>query len=107
MRIYLIDNARKHAPKIFPAGPNAECYATNYDRSTVPEFVDLLKNPKKPQEAYPTYPRVLFTNYVVVDKELFRSDAILNVCHPTRPDPLPSLTTLPGIKNGPTRTKCP
>lgn len=85
MRIYLVDNVQKNAPKIFHLDPRQECYATNYDRLAVPVFVDLLKSPKKPHEAYPTYPRVLFTNYEVVEKELFGSVAILNVCipHPT------------------------
>ena len=79
MVTYLIDNVRKNGRKIFCIGPAAECYDTNYDRSMVPEFTELLKNPKKPQEPYPTYPQVLFTNYEVVDKELFGSTAILNV----------------------------
>ena len=91
MRTYLIDNVRKHGSKIFHIGPAAECYATNFNRSTVPEFVELLKNPKKPDDPYPAYPRVLFTNYEVVNKELFGSTAILNVrcSHPVRP-PIPS-----------------
>ena len=79
MRIYLIDHSRKHGPKIFGLSAKAEYYAMNYDRSTTPEFVELLKSPKKPDEIYPMYPRVLFTNYEVVDKELFGSSAILNV----------------------------
>ena len=80
MRVYLIDNARKYGPKIFSISCDAECYSTNYDRATTPEFVDLLKNPKKPHETYPTYPRLLFTNYEVINRELFGSTAILNVC---------------------------
>jgi hypothetical protein len=90
LRTYLVDNVRKHGPKIFCINPKAECYASSYDRSTTPEFVDLLKNPKKPLDAYPVYPRVLFTNYEAIDKELFGSIAILNVClsHPIKPPPL-------------------
>lgn len=79
MRTYLIDIVRKHAPMIFCIDCRAECYAARYDRTTTPELADLLKNPKKPQETYPTYPRVLFTDYNVVEKELFGSTAILNV----------------------------
>jgi hypothetical protein len=79
IRTYLIDNARKYGPKIFGLDLKADYYSTEHDRSTVPVFVDLLKNPKKPQEPYPMYPRVLFTDYKVVDKELFGSTAILNV----------------------------
>jgi hypothetical protein len=84
MRIYIIDNVRSHAFNIFRLSSNPECYKTAYDRSTTPEFVDLLKNPKKPDKAFPPHPRVLFTNYEVVDKELFGSVAIQNVCrlHP-------------------------
>lgn len=80
IQIYLINNAWKHGSKIFCIGSNAECYSINYDHATTPEFVNLLKNPKKPHEAYPTYPWVLFTNYEVIDKELFGSTAILNIC---------------------------
>ena len=85
MRTYLIDNVWKHAPKIFRISPEAECYSSDYGHSAIQVFVDLLKSPKKPQETYPMYPRVLFTNYKVIDKELFGSIAILNVCyyHPT------------------------
>ena len=86
MRTYLIDNVRKHAPKIFHISPEAECYSSDYDRSATQAFVDLLKSPKKPQETYPVYPRVLFTNYKVINKERFGSTAILNVrnFHPTK-----------------------
>ena len=80
MQIYLINNAQKYGPKILCIGCNAECYSTNYDCTTIPEFVSLLKNPKKTHNTYPTYPQVLFTNYEVIDKELFGSIAILNVC---------------------------
>ena len=81
MRIYVIDTVRKSASKIFsvPSATDNTYYATSYDRSTVPAFVDLLKSPKQPHEAFAIYPRVLFTNYEVVDKELFGSSAILNV----------------------------
>ncbi|KAF9790700.1 hypothetical protein BJ322DRAFT_988395, partial [Thelephora terrestris] len=54
-------------------------YSTNYDRSTVPVFVHLLKSHKKPNDLYAMYPRVLFTNYEVSDAELFGSAAILNI----------------------------
>jgi hypothetical protein len=86
MRTYLIDTVWKSAPAIFSIGSVTDhnSYSTHYDRSTIPAFVDLLKSPKKPQEEYPTYPWVLFTNYEVVNEELFGSSAILNVClfHP-------------------------
>ena len=80
MRIYLIDHAWKHGPKIFGLSAKAEYYVMNYDCSTTPEFVKLLKSSKKLDEIYPMYPWVLFTNYEVIDKELFGSGAILNVC---------------------------
>ena len=44
------------------------------------KFFNLLKNPKKPDKTYPAYPQVLFTNYEVIDKELFDSTTILNIC---------------------------
>ena len=81
MRIYLIDTIRKHASTVFGLGPMVDSgwYSSGYDRATVPLFTDLLKSPKKPHEVYPAYPRVLFTDYEVVDRELFGSAAILNV----------------------------
>ena len=89
MRSYLIDNVRKNATKIFHGlGVEAECYSSSYDRSTTPVFVELLKSPKKPDETFATFPRVLFTNYEVVDRELFGSIAILNVCVPHLAEPL-------------------
>ena len=84
MRTYLIDGVRKHGSQIFCTGLPGEYYTTNYNRSAVPRFVELLGSPKKPDEVYPAYPRVLFTNYEVVEKELFGSTAILNV-RPSHP----------------------
>ena len=56
-----------------------EQYSADYDRSEIPAVADLLKSPKRLNEQYTLFPRVLFTNYEVVDKELFGSSAILNV----------------------------
>ena len=76
----LIDNVRKRATDIFSINSvTAECYSTGYDRSQIPAITDLLKSPKKPDEQYALYPRVLFTNYEVVDAELFGSSALLKV----------------------------
>jgi len=81
MRIYLIDTVRKKASEIFfiDSAKENQYYSANYDRSTIPALTDLLKSPKKPNEQYAMYPRVLFTNYEVVNEELFGSHAILNV----------------------------
>ena len=81
MRSYLIDTVRKHASTIFSIESVADSkyYSAKYDRSMMPVFADLLKSPKNPGEQYPTYPRVLFTNYQVTEEELFGSHAILNV----------------------------
>ena len=81
MRIYLIDTVRKHASPIFSikSVTDSECDSTRYDHSTAQVFANLLKSPKKPEEEYAMYPRVLFTDYEVVDTELFGSHAILNV----------------------------
>ena len=59
LQIYLINHAQKHGPKIFCLGVKAEYYVTNYNCSTTPEFVELLKSPKKPDKLYSIYPQVL------------------------------------------------
>ena len=81
MRSYLIDTVRKHASVIFSieSAADSKYYSAKYDRSMMPVFSNLLKSPKNPNEEYPTYPRVLFTNYQVIEEELFGSHAILNV----------------------------
>jgi hypothetical protein len=82
-RSYLIDNVRKRAVTIFSiksvtdAGQYSVSASDN--RSQVPAFTDLLKNPKKPDEQYAVFPRVLFTDYKVVQAELFGSSALLKV----------------------------
>jgi len=80
MQTHIINTVRKNGSKIFsiPSMTDAH-YSTTYDRSMVPAFLDLLKSPKQPNEAYATFPRVLFTNYEVADEELFGSSAIVNV----------------------------
>ena len=81
-RIYVIDNTRKNASAIFALGSTipVSYYEREYDRSTVPEFVDLLKNSMKPNDTYAMYPRVLFTDYNSDNREgLFGSRAISNV----------------------------
>lgn len=85
MRTYLIDNVRKHAPKIFAIDSRLEWYSANFNRSSMPELVKLLKNPKQPDETYPLHPRVLFTDYEAIEKDLFGSVAILNVGHSPTP----------------------
>ena len=81
LRIYLIDTVRKNASKIFALGPaiTVDYYAKDYDRSTIPRFVELLQSPKNPGEQFAMYPRVLFTNYEFDETQLFGSPAILNV----------------------------
>ena len=82
MRRYLIDNARKNAPHIFsevgtvPLG----CFAKNYDRSAVPALANLLKNPHKSDEEYPTFPQILFKDFDgAEDSKLFGSSVISKV----------------------------
>jgi hypothetical protein len=80
-RSYLIGTARASAPTIFSQvdGVPPECYARKYKRSEVPELVDLLKSPRKPEDQYALYPRVLFKDYEVTNEGLFGSSAISNV----------------------------
>ena len=91
MRTHLIDNVQKKASEIFSINSVKDnyCYSASYDRSTNPVLADLLKSPKKPNEEYPVYPRVLFTNYEIVNEELFGSCAILNVSKPHLSPPPP------------------
>ena len=79
-RGYLINNVRDEAPAIFSIDSvTKEQYSASYDRTGMPAITDLLKNPKKPGEEYALYPRILFTNYEVIDAELFGSPAIMKV----------------------------
>ena len=76
----LISNVRNEAVAIFAIDSATKLdYSVGFDRSTNPLIVDLLKNPKKPDEKYALYPRVLFTNYEVTSTELFGSSALLKV----------------------------
>jgi hypothetical protein len=110
MRIYLIDTVRKHASKIFALNPpiDVQVYAKDYDRSTIPALVELLKSPKKPDELHATYPRILFKDYTVDNAKLFGSVAILNVSpfhlvdvhHPSHPCDFRQI--LKAILHGPT-----
>lgn len=78
-RSALIDSVRKSAVEIFSIDSvtKLQCYSANHDRSQIPEIVNLLKNPNKPDSEYALHPRVLFTNYEVVELELFGSSALL------------------------------
>jgi hypothetical protein len=80
-RSSLIDTVRKNALAIFSIDSVTELrwYSAHYDRSKIPAIVDLLKDPGRPNEEYPMYPRVLFTDYKVVEEEAFGSPAILKV----------------------------
>jgi hypothetical protein len=62
----------------FPLAPSDSVSASD-NRSQMPAFTDLLKNPKKPDEQYAVFPRVLFTDYEVVQAELFGSSTLLKV----------------------------
>ena len=76
----LISNVRNEAVAIFAIDSATKLdYSIGFDRSTKPAIVDLLKSPKKPDEQYALYPRVLFTNYEVTNTELFGSSALLKV----------------------------
>ena len=57
-QIYVIDNTWKNASAIFALGStiHVSYYEREYDHSTVPEFIDLLKNLMKPNNTYAMYP---------------------------------------------------
>ena len=78
MRTYIISNIRKHAASIFPIEVKADVFATNFDRSQVPEIVTLLRNPNRP-ELYPRHPTVLYRDSAVMAGNLFGGMAIINV----------------------------
>lgn len=79
MRVYIISNVRKAAPNIFPIPADAQVYATDYDRSQIPEIIALLCNPAKPAEAYPRYCSVLYKDGIIAGSGIFGGVAILNV----------------------------
>lgn len=77
----MISNIRDEAALIFAIpGMEKEHFAIGRDRSEFPAITDLLKSPKSQGEEYALFPRVLFTNYEVINSELFGSPAILKVC---------------------------
>lgn len=79
-RSTLVSNIRDEAVTIFSInGMTRLDYSLGYDRSTNPVITSLLKSPKKPDDQYALYPRVLFTNYEVVNTELFGSSTLLKV----------------------------
>ena len=79
-RATLVSNVHNEAVAIFSIdGMTKLDYTLGYDRSTKPAIVDLLRSPKKPDDQYALYPKVLFTNYEVVNAELFGSSAISKV----------------------------
>ena len=75
----MIDTTRKHAAAIFgiPGLLGSE-FKTSYDRSTVPQFAELLESPNAPGERFATYPRILYEDHDT-KKLLFGSQAVLNV----------------------------
>lgn len=79
MRSYIISNVRKNAVDVFPVVVDSKAYASNFDRSQVPAIANLLRNSKKPGEAYPRYPSVLYKDRVITGNNLFGSMAIFNV----------------------------
>jgi len=82
MRGYMIDTIRKHAAPIFGiTGLSGSEFRTSYDRSTVPQFVDLLKSNNAPGDEFATYPRVLYEDYNTT-KLAFGSQAVMNVSTP-------------------------
>ena len=79
MRGYITDTLRKHATSIFCIdGLSGEEFRTSYDRSTVPQFTQLLQSPNAPALPYATYPRILYENHDI-KKLLFGSQVIINV----------------------------
>ena len=79
MRGYMIDTIRKHATSIFGiAGLDGSEFRTSYDRSTVPQFAQLLQSPNAPDEQFATYPQVLYQDHDT-KKMLFGSQVIVNV----------------------------
>ena len=79
MRSYIISNIRRSTTEIFPVVAESKVYAKNFNCSQIPEIMDLLRNPKKPGEAYPRYPSILYKDGVIMGNNLFRSSAIFNV----------------------------
>ena len=79
MRGYMIDIVRKNGPAIFGiTGLSGIEFRTSYDRSTVPEFVELLKSPHAPGETFAAYPRLFYEDHDTT-KLLFGSQVIVNV----------------------------
>jgi hypothetical protein len=79
MRAYVIDMIRKNATSIFGiTGLSGTEFKTSYDRSTVPQFAELLQSPNAPEEKFATYPRILYEDYDT-KKLLFGSQVIVNV----------------------------
>lgn len=79
MRGYITDTLRKHATLIFCIdGLSGEEFRTSYDRSSVPQFTQLLQSPNAPAVLFATYPRILYENYDI-KKSLFGSQVIVNV----------------------------
>jgi len=78
-RGYMIDTVRKHAIVIFNiTGLSGSEFTTSYDRSTVPQFTELLQSPNAPEDKFATYPRILYEDYDT-KKLLFGSQVIVNV----------------------------
>ena len=79
MRAYVIDSIHKHAASIFGiAGLNGSEFRTLYDRSTVPQFTELLKSPNAPEEQFATYPRILYEDNDT-EKLPFGGQVVINV----------------------------
>lgn len=79
-RSTLVSNIRDEAVAIFSIDAmTKQSYSLGYDRSTNPTITRLLQSPKRPDDQYALYPRVLFTNYEVANTELFGSPALLKV----------------------------
>ena len=79
MRNYIISNVRQTAPAIFGLDVKAAVYSTHFDRSQIPEYVALLRNPNLPAEPYPKRVSVLYKDGIIAGPNLFGSTAIVNV----------------------------
>lgn len=85
MRSYIISNIRNCARDIFLISTAAEyrvdIYKRGFDRSGIPEIMEALKNPTKPNENYPRFASILYRDGIIKGSHLFGSEAIINVIY--------------------------
>ena len=86
MRAYIVEKLRRHIILVLSIdGLPKEVSKTSYDRSEVPQLLQLLQSSNAPAASFATYPRILYKDYDT-KKALFESQAIVNVslraCYP-------------------------